>query len=103
MGHLGCHIEVCPDRTDIARVAADQSLGKPADHHDEARAGHAFAGFGPAYDAVVGGNLDVGESAPAAVGVQVLDFCDFHALRPLDLQGIKSLAGDKGSTKPQRR
>ena len=66
------------DPFDRPRIHADQALRQAADHGGKTRAAVAFVVFGPADDAIVGGDLEKRKVAPAGVAVQILDPDNFH-------------------------
>ena len=61
-----------------ARILADQRLAERADDGAEPLAAVALVVFRPADDAVIGGDLEEREDAPAGVAMQILDPRDAH-------------------------
>ncbi len=79
----GDDVQVLGDLFVAAWIAADQHGGEAADHVGEADRAEALVEFGPADDAVVGGDLEEREHAPAGIGLQRFDAPDLHAM-PLE-------------------
>src|SRR6185437_3375069 len=78
-GRLPRHrVERRGDALEGARILADQPLAQRADDGGEAAAAIALVIFRPADDAVIGGDLEEREDAPAGVAMQILDPRDAH-------------------------
>ena len=78
----GLHLTDPQRRGDLlhrARIRADQRLRQAADYAGEAAAAIGLGVFGPADNAIVSGDLEERERAPAGVAMQVIDAGDLHA------------------------
>ena len=73
-------VQVLGDLFVASWVAADQHRRKAADHVRQADGAETFVELRPADDAVVGGDLEEGEHAPAGIGLESLDAFDLHAM-----------------------
>ena len=80
----GEHVQVLRDLFVAERVAADQHRREAADHIRQADRAEALVELGPANDAIVGGDLEEGEHAPAGIGLERFNVFDLH---PLPLEG----------------
>jgi hypothetical protein len=74
-GVLGGH-----DSFDRPRVLADQALGHAPDHGGQAGTAITLIIFGPAHQAVVGGDLQEREIPPTGITMHIFDLCDLHGV-----------------------
>src|SRR5262249_6390561 len=76
------HPERRSDLLHRPRVDANQRLGQGTDHARKAAATVRFGIFGPAGDAIIGGDLQEGKRAPSGVAMQIVDAGDLHGSPP---------------------